>query len=167
MKKALFYGLGIPAIYFGVACALAHLFGKEASNTSILITFICPLIVTFIVALITEVISEDLASEDLASEDVKPSVYSEGFRSCNLIKNARDVIEDKVVPLLNGTRERSWVNWDEIPDWKNFPNKGYALDLLGTILYQVLREHYASPYITNHTGINYFAEDGFEIRRFV
>lgn len=162
MKKALFYGLGIPAIYFGVAFALAHLFGKEASNTSILITFICPLIVTFIVALITEVISEDLASED-----VKPSVYSEGFRSCNLINNARDVIEDKVVPLLNGTRDRSWVNWDEIPDWENIPNKGYVLDLLRRILYKVLRWHYASPYITDHTVINYISEEGFEIRRFV
>lgn len=158
MKKALFYGLGIPAIYFGVALALANLFGKEASNTSILITFICPLIVTFIVALITEVISEDLASED-----VKPSVYSRYF---SFVDSASDVIEKKVVPLLNGTRDRSWVNWNEIPGLKNIPNEGFALDVLGRILYKVLMWHYASPYILCHTGISYFAEEGFEIRRF-
>lgn len=159
MKKALFYGLGIPAIYFGVACALAHLFGKEASNTSILITFSFPLIVTFIVALITEVISEDVASED-----VEPSVYSRYF---SFVDSTSDVIEEKVIPLLNGTRDRSWVNWDEIPGLKKIPNTGFALDVLGRILYKVLRWHYASPYITDHTVISYFAEDGFEIRRFV
>lgn len=158
MRKSLFYGIGIPLIYFGVSLALSSLFDK-ATTEVFLVTFGCPLIVTFIVALITEVVS----GEYYSGVDINvPTTTCASIA----ISEARDVLDRKVIPLLNGTRDRSWINFSELPDWGNSIKHGYMLDLLSRMLYQVLEEHHASPYILKHTGINYITAEGFEIRRY-
>lgn len=163
MRKSLFYGLGIPAIYFGVSFVLSSLFDK-ATTEAFLITFGCPLIVTFIVALVTEVVSDDYERVDV---DVKPEPITTSTTCASIaISEARDVLDRKVIPLLNGTRDRSWVSFSELPDWENSIKHGYMWDLLSRMLYQVLEEHHASPYIRKHTGINYITAEGFEIRRY-
>lgn len=155
MIKSLFYGIGIPAIYFGVSFALSSLF-DTSSNTALLITFGCPLVVTFIVALISEAVREEEEWISYPGGEYEPSL-----KARPIIGDIFDVIEKKVIPLLNGTRDRSWVNWNELNIEHNYP-----IDLLGRIVFCVLRKHHASPYITDHTGITYVSEDGFEIRRF-
>lgn len=157
MIKSLFYGIGIPAIYFGVSFALSSLF-DTSSNTALLITFGCPLVVTFIVALISEAVREEEEWISYPGGEFEPSLKAR--------RGAFDVIEKKVIPLLNGTRDRSWVNWNELTVCENSIEHNYPIDLLGRIVFCVLREHHASPYITDHTGITYVSEDGFEIRRF-
>lgn len=160
MRKSLFYGIGIPLIYFGVSLALSSLFDKTTTE-AFLVTFGCPLIVTFIVALITEVVSD---SDDYEYVDVKPEPCT--TNSIIAISEAHDVLERKVIPLLNGTRDRSWIDFSELPSLESSLKFGYMLDLLGRLLYQVLEEHHASPYIREHTGINYITGEGFEIRRY-
>ena len=160
MRKSLFYGIGIPLIYFGVSLALSSLFDK-ATTEAFLVTFGCPLIVTFIVALITEVVSVDVESIDDVVAEYEPTSTAR-----IAISEARDVLDRKVIPLLNGTRDRSWINFSELPDWENSIKHGYMWDLLSRMLYQVLEEHHASPYIREHTGINYITAEGFEIRRY-
>lgn len=155
MIKSLFYGIGIPAIYFGVSFALSSLF-DTSSNTALLITFGCPLVVTFIVALISEAVREEDEWISYPGGEYVPSL-----KALSTIGGISDVIEKKVIPLLNGTRDRSWVNWNELNIEHNYP-----IDLLGNMVSCVLRKHHAGPYILDHTGITYVSEDGFEIRRF-
>lgn len=157
MIKSLFYGIGIPAIYFGVSFALSSLFDTP-SNTVLLITFGCPLVVTFIVALISEAVREEEEYISYPGGEYEPSL-----KAC---RGIFDVIEKKVIPLLNGTRDRSWVNWNELTVWGTLIKREQSLDLLGCMVSCVLRTHHASPYILDHTGITYVSEDGFEIRRF-